>query len=138
MRSAVHELQSRVVILGWCLVILHHTVKHEVGGVWVVSRPLRDTSWWQRRKQERACRRRFGHCWHPEDLVGWWCCLCSAETDGMPPQRCAYCLGMKSPVHPFADRCEHGTQFLSECEHCPGGWQPGTDSGSEATPGGER
>lgn len=23
--------------------------------------------------------------------------------------------------HPFFDRCEHGTQFLDECERCPGG-----------------
>lgn len=26
--------------------------------------------------------------------------------------------------HPFFDRCQHGVQFLSECERCPGGWQP--------------
>lgn len=70
----------------------HHTVKRKVGGVLVVVRPLRDSSPWHRWKQERACRRDLGHCWHPESLIGWWCCECSAEIDGMPPQNCSFCL----------------------------------------------
>ncbi|MEV6633921.1 hypothetical protein AB0M54_24535 [Actinoplanes sp. NPDC051470] len=24
----------------------------------------------------------------------------------------------------FGDRCQHGVQFLNECDDCPGGWQP--------------
>lgn len=26
--------------------------------------------------------------------------------------------------HPFFDVCPHGVQFLTECDQCPGGWQP--------------
>lgn len=71
----------------------HHRVRREVApGVWEVARPLRDTSWWHRRKQERACRKTLGHCWHPAGFVDWWCCECSAETDGMPAQECKICV----------------------------------------------
>jgi hypothetical protein len=26
--------------------------------------------------------------------------------------------------HPFGDVCQHGVQFLDQCDECPGGWQP--------------
>jgi len=26
--------------------------------------------------------------------------------------------------HPFGDMCEHGVQFLNQCDQCEGGWQP--------------
>lgn len=73
----------------------HHSVKVRTAGLLLVARPLRDTSWWHRWKQERACRKATGHCWHPEGLVDWWCCMCSGETDGMPEQRCAHCLAVQ-------------------------------------------
>jgi hypothetical protein len=72
--------------------VTHHANLREVlPGQWVPARPLRDTSVLHRWRQERACRQQIGHCWHPEDLIGWWCCLCSAETDGMPAHNCRYC-----------------------------------------------
>lgn len=73
----------------------HHTVRAEVApGVWEIARPLRDTSRWHRWRQARACKQTVGHCWHAdsESLVGWWCCVCSTETDGMPDQRCVFCV----------------------------------------------
>lgn len=70
----------------------HHRNHIRVGGVLEVARPLRDTSWWHRWQQERACRKTTGHCWHPDGLIDWWCCMCSAETDGMPAQKCVHCL----------------------------------------------
>jgi hypothetical protein len=74
----------------------HHASKRQVApGIWDYARPLRNTSWWHRRKQERACRKTTGHCWHPDGLIGWWCCMCSADTDGMPPQNCVHCAEMK-------------------------------------------
>lgn len=70
----------------------HHSTRVErVPGVWEVAKPLRHTSWWCRFKQERACRKAVGHCWHPEDLIGWFCCSCGGETDGMPAQECVHC-----------------------------------------------
>lgn len=70
----------------------HHRVKvRSAAGTLEVARPLRDTSWWHRWRQERACRKATGHCWHPDGFVDWWCCMCSAGTDGMPPQRCVHC-----------------------------------------------
>ena len=73
----------------------HHRVRvRTTFGAGEVARPLRDTSWWHRRKQERACRKTLGHCWHPGDgMIDWWCCACSAETDGMPRQECKVCTG---------------------------------------------
>jgi hypothetical protein len=71
---------------------IHHRTAREIApGVWDVARPLRDTSLWHRWKQERACRKATGHCWHPEALIDWFCCLCGADTDGMPPQECVHC-----------------------------------------------
>jgi len=61
-------------------------------GKWVVARPPRDTSWWRRRKQEKACAGTAGHCWHAGGFIDWWCCMCSGEVDGMPDQRCIYCV----------------------------------------------
>lgn len=71
----------------------HHSVMRRVApGVTEVVRPLRDTSWWHRWRQERACRQATGHCWHPSGFVDWWCCMCGGETDGIPPNRCIHCL----------------------------------------------
>lgn len=69
----------------------HHSVVRRVGGAVEVVRPLRDTSWWHRWKAEGACRKTLGHCWHVGGFVDWWCCACSAETDGMPAQECKIC-----------------------------------------------
>jgi hypothetical protein len=70
----------------------HANLQETIPGYWEVARPLRDTSWWHRRKQERACGQRTSHCWHPADaMIAWFCCMCSAELDGMPPRRCIYC-----------------------------------------------
>lgn len=70
----------------------HHSVVERRGGLKVVARPLRDTSRWHRRKREDACRKTTGHCWHADGMVDWWCCICSADIEGMPPQQCIYCL----------------------------------------------
>jgi hypothetical protein len=75
----------------------HHRVKTLRAGAYVVARPLRDTSWWHRWRQERACRKATGHCWHPELMISWWCCMCSAERDGMPPQECVHCRNGATP-----------------------------------------
>lgn len=70
----------------------HHRVRHRTAaGALEIVRPVRDTSWWHRWKAERACRKQLGHCWHPEGMIDWWCCLCSGETEGMPEQRCVFC-----------------------------------------------
>lgn len=69
----------------------HHATKAErAPGIWQVARPLR-AGWWTQRQRERRCRREIGHCWHPEGIVDWWCCECSAETEGMPRKECAVC-----------------------------------------------
>lgn len=69
----------------------HTTMMSRVPGRWEIARPWRDPSWLRRRKRERVCGRSVGHCWHPQDMIDWWCCMCSAETSGMPPQRCVQC-----------------------------------------------
>ncbi len=69
----------------------HQNLRRVSPGVSEVARPLRDTSWWHRWEAERACRKAYGHCWHPDGFVEWWCCMCSGETDGMPPQECVFC-----------------------------------------------
>jgi hypothetical protein len=79
-------------------------VTERISGHWTVARPLHDSSWWHRVWQERACRKSTGHCWHPEAMIDWWCCMCSAEIDGLPPQRCRYCL--TSPPGPCKARDE--------------------------------
>lgn len=72
----------------------HHAARElTAAGTWKVARPLRDTSWWHQWRREWRCRRETGHCWHPEEMIDWWCCACSAATEGMPPQRCVYCAG---------------------------------------------
>ena len=76
--------------------VVHHQTTREVAGTWEVARPLRDSSPWHRFKQERACRQATNHCFHPEGLIDWWCCMCSAETDGMPPQECVHCTEEKT------------------------------------------
>ena len=76
----------------------HHQVRSSFGGAWEVARPLRDTSWWHRWRQERACRRTVGHCWHPAGYVDWWCCECSADTDGMPDHNCRLCGDQPTPA----------------------------------------
>lgn len=74
----------------------HHSIMRRVGGGAEIARPLRDTSWWHRWRAERACRKTLGHCWHPDGLVDWWCCECSAETDGMPKHECTVCAGERT------------------------------------------
>jgi hypothetical protein len=73
----------------------HHATRAEVApGIWDVARPIRDTSRPHRWRQERACRKALGHCWHPADgMIAWFCCACGADEDGMPPQRCRICTG---------------------------------------------
>lgn len=104
----------------------HHAVVRRVApGVTEVVRPLRDTSWWHRWRQERACRRATGHCWHPEDLIGWWCCMCSGETDGMPKQECGYCLERPydEPERPITDeRPWTGPEQIRHALAITGGW----------------
>jgi hypothetical protein len=95
----------------------HHSVTKRVGGQLVVARPLR-AGWWTQRKQERACRKAFGHCSHPDGFVDWWCCMCSGETDGCPPQECVHCVAAKTQVH------------ASSCS-----WLLGNDCDCEATRG---
>lgn len=73
----------------------HHSAKTQnlLPGIWEVARPLRDTSRWRRWRRERACRLTVGHCWHADSAWGWWCCECSADTEGMPERRCIHCDG---------------------------------------------
>jgi hypothetical protein len=69
----------------------HASLTEAAPGVWQVARPLRDTSLWHQWRRERACRKTIGHCWHPEAFADWFCCVCSAETGGMPARQCAFC-----------------------------------------------
>jgi hypothetical protein len=68
----------------------HSNLAERALGIWQVARPLR-VGWWEQRKRERRCRQELGHCWHPDGYVDWWCCECSADTDGMPLRRCGHC-----------------------------------------------
>lgn len=72
---------------------VHHGARTQRPGAQPeIVRPPRPASWRERRRRIRACRRQLGHCWHPAGgMVDWWCCECSAETDGNPPQRCRRC-----------------------------------------------
>lgn len=74
----------------------HRNLREVIPGRWEVARPLRDTSWWHRWRAERACRKQFGHCWHPDEtgMIGWFCCMCSGEVDGMPDQNCVFCTAV--------------------------------------------
>lgn len=77
----------------------HHVTKVQViPGVWDYARALRDTSWWHRWRAEQACRKTTNHCWHPDAFADWWCCMCSADTGGMPPQQCVHCADIERPV----------------------------------------
>ncbi len=78
----------------------HHSTMANVPGtkLWHVARPLRPTGWLLRRQIERDCRKRTNHCWHPEGMIDWWCCMCSGETEGMPGQQCMHCVG-EDPSH---------------------------------------
>jgi hypothetical protein len=69
----------------------NHALNHGPRPPVDVPRPQRYTFWDQWRR-ERACRRDTRHCYHPADvMIGWFCCMCSADTDGMPDQRCVFC-----------------------------------------------
>jgi hypothetical protein len=71
---------------------LHHANAREVApGLWQVAKPLRDTSPLHRWNRERACLKSLGHCWHPEDMIGWYCCECGGDTEGTPEQWCVHC-----------------------------------------------
>lgn len=48
-------------------------------------------SWWFRWRVKHQCRRHTGHCWHALGIIDWECCMCPAETDGMPERRCKFC-----------------------------------------------
>lgn len=50
------------------------------------AKPLRPSWGLLRWKVERRCRKAGGHWWHPDDsgMIGWFCCQCGAERDGMP------------------------------------------------------
>ena len=79
---------------------IHHQIL-TIGpaGIREVARPIRARGWWTRWKLERECRRECRHCWHLEHghLIDWWCCMCSAEIDGMPPHDCKYCAIEEGP-----------------------------------------
>jgi hypothetical protein len=76
--------------------VSHHATRVRVAtNRWEIARPLRDSSRWHRWRHERACGKASGHCWHSGEFLGWWCCLCSADCGGIPPQRCRYCLAAK-------------------------------------------
>lgn len=53
-------------------------------GYYEPAQPLRAPWGLQRWRIEWACRKRGGHWWHPEGMIGWFCCQCGAERDGMP------------------------------------------------------
>lgn len=75
----------------------HHTVRREViPGHWEVARPLKLSSPVEQWRRARECRREFGHCWHPEELTAWYCCMCGSDTEGMPSQECRFCLDDKA------------------------------------------
>lgn len=75
----------------------HHGVRLEViPGHWEVARPARLASPVEQWRRSRECRREFGHCWHPQELILWWCCLCGTDIDGMPSQDCRFCLDDKA------------------------------------------
>lgn len=38
-----------------------------------------------------------------------------------PEERQGQSQTAQGRVHPWGDRCKHGTSFLDECESCPGG-----------------
>ena len=55
-----------------------------LGGHLFPSKPAR-CSWYMQWQRERACPKRGGHWWHPDDgMIGWFCCQCGKETEGMP------------------------------------------------------
>lgn len=60
----------------------HVAIVHKTGEP---AQPLR-ASWVLQWRLERACRKRGGHWWHfdPISMIGWFCCQCGAEQDGMP------------------------------------------------------
>lgn len=93
----------------------HHATVHRIPGsrVTEVAKPLRGWGWTQWRA-ERACRKATNHCWHPEGMVDWFCCMCAAETDGMPPSRCVHCAGDAPMVGTF------GEQSAPEPQQCQG------------------
>jgi hypothetical protein len=99
---------------------IHHATKRQIApGIWGHARPLRDTSWWHRLKRERACRKTTGHCWHPDGLIDWWCCMCGADTEGSPPQNCVHCVQMKRLTEAVKDH----TKIQSAPETTPSGPQ---------------
>lgn len=70
---------------------VHHAVRvHQRGPV---ERPARLPTYWAQTLRAWTCGYQTGHCWHPEVLIDWWCCMCAAMTDGWPPQRCVHCTG---------------------------------------------
>jgi hypothetical protein len=62
----------------------HANLAQVTPGVWRPSKPLHPSGllgW----KVRRSCRRSGGHWWHPiGPMIGWFCCQCGAERDGIP------------------------------------------------------
>jgi hypothetical protein len=55
------------------------------GGVWFPARPMREASWLDQWRKQRACKRNGGHWWHPADpMIEWFCCRCGKDRDGTP------------------------------------------------------
>jgi len=57
----------------------------------IVVKPAREVHWWKRWQAERECSKMWGHCYHPEGMVDWFCCMCGHEEDGMPEDECKIC-----------------------------------------------
>lgn len=73
----------------------HHANKVQVSpGIWGYARPVRDSSPWHRWRQERACRKDAGHCWHADEFADAWCCMCGKTAEGLPINRCAHCAAV--------------------------------------------
>jgi hypothetical protein len=94
---------------------VHHAARlnRGNGAGYEVARPAQFTSRRQQRRRERACRKTIGHCWHPASGMGvdWWCCECSGETDGNPPNRCAQCWPDGYTGEPAGERLRPGRRI---------------------------
>lgn len=55
-------------------------------GTWWPEKPVPTPSGYAQWKRMWDCKhKRGGHWWHPSDaMIGWFCCGCGCERDGMP------------------------------------------------------
>lgn len=91
-RAPILGSPSRRLLATNPIVAVVHGITHGSPQPIDVPRPARHRSRWQQWKRERACRRDTRHCYHPADvMIEWFCCMCSADIDGMPDQRCVFC-----------------------------------------------